>query len=157
MAKIGLVGALFLLMVTSCDKGCSLDDLLGELGLYPEDMDGVYWGTLKYDAGRSASFIDMEALGDNVTLVERKGPAERVFSGEYEYDGSRGEFNATLVYEEEPAPGSADGPGYRVPSTLEMNGRFGIDSVVITGDFTLYYDDGSSASGTWLSQQETGH
>jgi hypothetical protein len=152
----GLAVAAVFMALASSFEGCNLDGLLGDLGFYPDDMDGVYVGSMRYAGTGETSSLDMEVLARDVALVEGLDGAERAFAGDFIYDSDEGEFEATLVFDEFENPAPDKSTEGNVPDTMTMGGQFEADSLVITGDFTILYADGSSAAGTWMCEQLTG-
>jgi hypothetical protein len=154
MLKGLAVAATFTALLASFE-GCNLDELIGT-DFYPDDMDGFYVGSMRYIGTDETSSLDMEVLGRDVAIVEVLNGESRAYAGDFVYDSDEGEFEATLTFEEyaDPVPDLASGG--TAPDTLGLSGQFEVDSLVITGDFTVIYADESSAAGTWACEQETG-
>jgi hypothetical protein len=148
------VPAAFMMLLTSFE-GCNFDELLGT-DFYPDDMDGFYVGTMRYAGTDETSSLDMEVLGRDVAIVEILNGESRAYAGDFVYDSDEGEFKATLTFDESTTPIPDALSGAAAPDTLELSGRFGTDSLVITGDFTVIYADENSGAGTWTCEQETG-
>jgi len=144
----------FTMLLTAFD-GCNLNEIIGT-GSYPDDMDGLYVGTMRYAGTDETSSLDMEVIGRDVAIVEVLDGRSRTFAGDFVYLSDKGEFEAILTFDEytDPVPDLVSGG--TPPDTLELSGGFEMDSLVITGDFTIIYADGSSAAGTWTCEQETG-
>ncbi|UCE26116.1 MAG: hypothetical protein JSW52_07050 [Candidatus Coatesbacteria bacterium] len=148
------VVAAFMLLLSSFE-GCNLNEIIGT-GTFPDDMDGFYVGSMRYIGTDETSSLDMEVLGRDVAIVEVLNNESRKYAGDFVYDSDEGEFEATLTFEEYADPLSDSVSGGPVPDTLGLSGQFELDSLVITGDFTVIYADESSAAGTWTCEQETG-
>jgi|GEM_PF-1938321 len=144
----------FTMLLTSFE-GCNLNEIIGT-GSFPDDMDGFYVGSMRYIGTDETSSLDMEVLGRDVAVVEVLDGESRTYVGDFVYDSDEGEFEATLTFEDYADPIPDTRSGATAPDTLGLSGQFELDSLVITGDFTVIYADESSAAGTWSCEQETG-
>ena len=151
----GLSVAWAFMMLLAAFEGCNLDEIIGT-GSFPDDMDGFYVGTMRYAGTDETSSLDVEVLGRDVAIIEVLDGESRAYAGDFVYDSDEGEFDATLTFDEYTDPVLDLASGGTAPDTLELSGEFGLDSLVITGDFTIIYVDESSAAGTWACEQETG-